>query len=198
MPVQGPLTNSNYTGDPVPFKTRVLTALTDALEEITPDNGYTSDLGEFTAEDGAPMRRTYRGRAFFGDNDPLPMVAVLERPDMSDELSEPPVEATTGAYEWNLIVQGFVQDNKADPTDDVYKLLADIRFRLGHERARKDDETGRLPNPLGFGGRRKGNRIEELSFGSGIVRPADEVSAKAYFWLGVTLKTIEDPLSPFL
>lgn len=196
MPTQGPLTDSEFTGDPVPFKTRVLTALTDAMREITPANGYTSDLSDFNDTDGAPMRRCYRGRAFFGENDPLPMVAVLERPDPADELADPPVESTTGAYEWNLIVQGFVEDDKDDPTDDVYVLLADIRFRLGQERARKDDD-GRLPNPLGFGGKRKRNRVEEISFGSGVVRPADEVSAKAYFWLGVTLKIIEDPLSPF-
>jgi hypothetical protein len=181
----------------VPFKRRVLDALTEVVASITPANGYTSDLGTFIHTDGAEMRRVYRGRAFFGDNDPLPMVAILERPDPADELAEPPRDSTTGTYDWNLIVQGFVQDDKDDPTDPAYIILADIRHRLAVERNRRDD-SGRIPNPLGFGGRRKHNRIEELSFGPGVVRPADEVSAKAYFWLGVTLKTFEDPLFPFL
>ena len=196
MAPAGPLTGIEDPENAVPFKLRALTALTDALAEISKDNGYSHDLGEFVADDGAMMRRTYRGRAFFGDSDPLPMVAVLERPDPADELAEPPADTSTGAYEWNLIVQGFVQDDKQDPTDPAYKLLADIRFRLAHERTRKD-ETGRVADPLGLGGRRKKNRVEALEFGSGVVRPADEVSAKAYFWLGVTLRLIEDPLFPF-
>lgn len=181
----------------IPFKRRVLDALTDALAEITPANGYNSDLAPFMHPDGAMMRRVYRGRAFFGDNDPIPMVAILERPDPADELAEPPRDSNNGSYDWNLIVQGFVQDDKDDPTDPAYLLLADVRHRLAVERARRD-ESGRLPDPLGFGGRRRPNRIEELSFGPGVVRPADEVSAKAYFWLGVTLKTFEDPLFPFV
>lgn len=197
MAIEGPLTGIVDPQTAIPFKKRVLIALTNALAEITPANGYATDLGEFTHDDGAQMRRVYRGRAFFGDGDPLPMVAVLERPDPADELAEPPRDSQTGSYDWNLIVQGFVEDDKDDPTDTAYALLADVRHRLGLERARKDAERGRIPDPFGFGGNRKRNRIEELSFGPGIVRPADEVSAKAYFWLGVTLKTIEDPLFPF-
>lgn len=181
----------------VPFKTRVLTALTQALEEITPANGYETNLAPFTHSDGQLMKRVYRGRAFFGENDPLPMVAILERPDPADPLAEPPMISNAGSYDWNLIVQGFVQDDKTDPTDDAYALLADVRRRLAVERARKDS-AGRIADPLGFGGRREKNRIEDLSFGPGVVRPADEVSAKAYFWLGVTLRTIEDPLFPFV
>lgn len=181
----------------VPFKTRALTALSEAIEEITPANGYETDLGRFTHADGQEMRRVYRGRAFFGENDPLPMVAILERPDPADPLAEPPMLANTGTYDWNLIVQGFVQDDKDDPTDEAYALLADVRRRLAIEQARKE-ETGRIADPLGLGGRRERNRIEHLSFGPGVVRPADEVSAKAYFWLGVTLRTIEDPLFPFV
>jgi hypothetical protein len=182
----------------LPFKLRALNVLTDILAEITPANGYTTDLAPFTHTDGQEMRRVYRGRAFFGDSDPLPMVAVLERPDPADELAEPPVDSRSGSYDWNLIIQGFVDDNGTDPTDAAYVLLADVRRRLAVERDRRDTETGRVPDPLGLGGKRKSNRIEAISFGPGVVRPADEVSAKAYFWLGVTLKMIEDPLFPFV
>ena len=180
----------------IPFRTRVLTALTDALEEITPANGYINDLGTFNGPDGAPMKRVYRGRGFFGANDPCPMVAVLEPPDDAEALAEQPATARATPFYWKLIVQGDVLDDKMNPTDPAYGLLADVRRRLAVERDRRDSE-GRLPDPLGFGGKRQKNRIEELSFGTGIVRPPDEISAKAYFWLGVTLKTIEDPLFPF-
>ncbi|MDR7062016.1 MULTISPECIES: hypothetical protein [unclassified Sphingopyxis] len=180
----------------IPFRTRVLTALTAALEEITPGNGYITDLSEFNAPDGQPMKRVYRGRGFFGASDPCPMVAVLEPPEDAEAVAAQPALARTTPFNWRLIVQGDVQDDKANPTDPAYALLADVRRRLAMERERKD-ESGKLPDPLGFGGRREKNRIEELSFGAGIVRPPDEISAKAYFWLGVTLKTIEDPLFPF-
>lgn len=182
----------------IPFRTRVLTALTEALEEIVPANGYQSDLGEFvSSQDGQPMKRVYRGRAFFGDSDPLPMVCVLEPPQDPDMIGEAPMLSNTTAFYWKLIVQGFVQDDKTNPTDKAYLLLAEVRQRLAVERARKGGENNRLPDPLGFGAVRPKNRIEELAFGTGITRPADEISAKAYFWLDVTLKTIEDPLFPF-
>lgn len=180
----------------IPFRTRVLTALTDALAEITPDNGYITNLATFNAPDGAPMARVYRGRGFFGASDPCPMVAVLEPPEDAEAVAEQPATARATPFYWRLIVQGDVPDDKENPTDPAYALLADVRRRLALERDRKD-ATGRLPDPLGFGGRREKNRIEELSFGAGIVRPPDEISPKAYFWLGVTLKTIEDPLFPF-
>lgn len=180
----------------IPFRTRVLTALTDALEEITPANGYLSDLSEFVADDGAPMKRVYRGRGFFGASDPCPMVNLIEPPEAAEEVAKQPPTARSTAVYWNLLAQGDVPDDKANPTDLAYALLADVRRRLAIERDRKDG-TGRLPDPLGFGGRREKNRVEELSFGAGIVRPPDEISPKAYFWLGVTLKVIEDPLFPF-
>lgn len=180
---------------PLPFRARVKHALCACLEEISPVHGFRSDLTEFVHEDGQPMKRVYRGRAFFGDNDPLPMVAILERPDPNDPLADPPLGARKQSYEFNLIVQGFVEDDKSNPTDDADILLSDVKMRLARERDRKDP-TGKLPDPLGFGPR-GANRVEELSFGAGVVRPADEVSSKAYFWLGVTLKVIEDPLSPF-
>jgi len=41
------------------------------------------------------------------------------------------------------------------------------------------------------------NRLLELSFDAGVSRPADEISARAYFWLGLRLRLIEDPLFPF-
>lgn len=180
----------------IPFRTRVLTALTEALEEITPANGYISNLAEFDADDGAPMKRVYRGRGFFGANDPCPLVSVIEPPEDAEEVAKQPPSARATPFYWRLLVQGDVPDDKANPADPAYALLADVRRRLAIERDRKDP-TGRLPDPLGLGGKREKNRIEELSFNAGIVRPPDEISPKAFFWLGVTLKVIEDPLFPF-
>lgn len=181
----------------IPFRARVKAAITACLEEITPANGYHSDLAAFLHSDGAQMKRVYRGRAFFGAGDPLPMVAVLERPDPADPLADPPLPARRQSYDWHLVVQGFVADDKLNPTDPADILLCDVKRRLAIERDRRDP-SGKLPDAFGLGGRREKNRIEELSFGAGVVRPADEVSANAYFWLGLTLSVIEDPLFPFV
>ena len=182
--------------DDIPFRARVKTAITACLEEITPANGYQRDLGEFVHTDGATMKRVYRGRAFFGDSDPLPMLALLERPDPADPLADPPFPARKQTYDWNLILQGFVADDKLNPTDPADVLLSDVKRRLAVERDRRDPQ-GKIPDPFGLGGRREHNRVEQLSFGAGVVRPADEVSTRAYFWLGLTLRIIEDPLFPF-
>jgi len=181
----------------LPFRTRVKMALTDALAEITPAAGYITDLSPTVHDDGQPMRRVTRGRAFFGDGDPLPMVAILERPDPSMEAGDPPQGARVHTSLWELLVQGFARDEGEDPTDEADALLADVKRRLAVERERRA-VNGRFPDPLGLGDRHAKNRVEELSFGTGVVRPADEISAKAYFWLGVRLKLIEDPLFPFV
>jgi len=186
--------------DPIPFRTLCMTALTDALSEITPANGYHNDLSVFPSPvDGQPQRRVFRGRAFFGDDDPLPMVAVLERPEEGEALAQDHSHSPKTPFDWGLLVQGFVDDTGTDPTDKAYLLLADVRHCLEVERLRKSGAAGRRnqADPLGLGIGRGTNHIEKLSYGAGIVRPADEISAKAYFWLGVTLRIVEDPLLPF-
>ena len=114
----------------IPFRTRVLTAFTAALEEITPANGYLSDLSDFVHTDGQPMKRVYRGRAYFGDSDPLPMVSVLEPREEGDPFTVQPVLAIADPFDWRLLVQGFVEDDKTNPTDPAYTLLSDVRRRL--------------------------------------------------------------------
>ncbi|WOE76320.1 hypothetical protein [Alterisphingorhabdus coralli] len=171
-------------------------AITDALEEITAAGNYTFDLSPFTDEDGQTVHRVNRGRVFFGDSDPLPMVAILERPEESEELTDPNPLPTASLFNYHLVIQGFLNDNKDNPTDDAHILLADVRRRLAIERARKD-QNQRLPDPFGLGSKREYNRIDDFDFGAGLVRPPDEVSAKSYFWLPVKMKLIEDPLYPF-
>ncbi len=180
----------------LPFKLRVLHALTDALKDIQPNNdaGYVSDLRDFDPGDGASQSRVFRGRAWFGDTDPLPMVSVLEGTSPADDVDEPPVDTTTGEYDWPILVQGFVDDDPLNPTDPAYLLLADVRQRLAAERTRKAPGT-RTNDPFGLGldGR---NRVVSLKVGPGVVRPADEVSARAYFWLTLVLRITDNAAAP--
>jgi len=176
-----------------PFKLRVLHALTECIKGVTPANGYTYDLADYDADDGgSPMERVFRGRPWFGDTDPIPMVSVLEPVEEADFLFIPAVDDASGTYDWPLLVQGFVNDDPMHPTDPAYRLMRDVRRRLLAEKKRK--APGRqVLDPLGSRAFDLPNcRVNELRVSSGKVRPADDVSAKAYFWLVVTLNITED------
>jgi len=184
--------------DPLPFKLRVLRALTDCLKTITPANGYVFNMADFDPGDGVMTSRVYRGRMAFGDDgdgggDPLPMISVLEGVSPADENGDAPYDCTVGEYDWDLLIQGFVEDDKQNPTDPAYLLLADVRQRLAEERQRKspNDPTSRFI--LGF----EEDQITSLSFGFGVVRPADDVSAKAWFWLPVQLRIVDNASDPY-
>lgn len=177
-----------------PFKLQVLYALTDALKTITPANGYQYDLADFVDDEGVTMERVYRGRAWFGDSDPIPMVSVLEAGDPFDPVVEFPSDAAMNADDWNLNVQGFVHDDKKHPTDPAYRLLADIRKCLAQQASRK---LGRQPDPLGLGSPSNPNRVVQMRFGSGTVRPADDISAKAWLWIPVQLRIVERAADPY-
>lgn len=180
----------------VPFKLRVLRAMTAAIKTVTVDNGYVSDLADYDGDDDVTLSRVFRGRAWFGEDDPLPMVSVLEGVSPADEVDqEPPVDTSTGEYDWSLLVQGFVADDPANPTDAAYVLMADVRQRLAVEKTRKAPGT-QQPDPfgLGLGGK---NRITKLSIGSGVVRPADDISSRAYFWLTVVLRIVDNASTPY-
>lgn len=175
-----------------PFKLRVLHALTDCIKEVTPANGYTFDLADFMAADDVMTARVYRGRPWFGDTDPIPMVSVLEPVEEGDLFFVPPPDDSTGSYDWPLLVQGFVNDDPLNPTDPAYRLMRDVRRRLAREKLRKKPGMN-TTDPLGtsqFG--LPGCRVSDMKISTGKVRPADDVSAKAYFWMVVTLTITED------
>lgn len=159
-----------------PFRLRVLKALSAALEEINPDNGYSFDM----------RGNVFRGRDMFGDSDPVPMISVLEAIDEKAQIPSPEGGAhSTGP--WELLVQGFLDDDLVHPTDPAHLLMAEVKKRLVQERVRE-----RQRNILGMGG-----KVTELRFSSGVVRPPDEDSAKAYFWLRLTLVLVENLLDPY-
>lgn len=159
-----------------PFRIRVLEALTFSLEQITPANGYTSDL----------TGSVFRGRDTFDRDDPLPMVSILE-----SIVEKPVLQAPMGGgqfkTDWELLLQGWTVDDKTHPTDPGQHLLAEVKKRLAEERRREDGY-----DILGMQG-----KITEIKFSTGVVRPADEVSARAYFWLKVELSMVENLLDPY-
>ena len=162
---------------PTPFRLEALKRLTAVLEEITTGNGYSQDM----------TGRVFRGRAIFGDNDPVPMLSILEVPQPPEQIP-PPASGTTYKGDWDLVIQGFLPDDRENPTDPAHYLLADVKRRLAEEKrkGRKDFVH------LGFK-----NAVTGIEIGPGVVRPPDEVSDKAYFWLTVTLQVVDDLTDPF-
>lgn len=161
-----------------PFRLRVLKALSDKIASVSSEDGYNYTL------DG----RVFRGRLMFGDDDPIPLVSVVEAP-----LPDDPIPAPNGSPHWvgpwNLYIQGWVDDDKDNPTDPAHRLMADVRKVIALER------RNALPrnNILGMGG-----RVLDIRFGGCSVRPAEEfVSAYANFMLAVTLQIAENLDDPY-
>ncbi len=171
-----------------PFRLRVLKALTERLQQITPANGYVSDLSNFVAADGLTSARVFRGRDSFGDSDELPFVSILEdfRPD---EQSTGGQDATKGKGQWRLLIQGFVSDDRNNPTDPAYTLAADVVKALAAISRDRYDILG-LGETMPC--------IHKLTFKQPVVRPADgEVSSTAFFFITLNLELVENLENPF-
>lgn len=163
-----------------PARLQATLNMTNVLKTITPANGYVSDIGQ----------NVYRGRLYYGAESPVPMLAVLEVPIPLDQsMPKAPTGVSTGP--WELMIQGWVDDDKNNPTDPAHVLLADVKKCLVAERARGYDWERPEDGIFGLG-----RIVTDLYIGAGVVRPPEEISAKAYFWLTVTLdlaENLEDP-----
>jgi hypothetical protein len=163
----------------------ILRALTTHLEGITTDNGYAYDL------DG----RVFRGRAQFGDDIPLPCLSIIEAPRPDEQ---PVVGGHERAYwseDWTLLVQGWVEDDKINPTDPAYELKAAVEHRLSSILAIRNDRGTPL-DPTAY---RLGNRVSHIAIGPGMVSPPrPNISAKAFFYLPVVLKIAVSTTAPYV
>jgi len=165
-----------------PFRLRVLQGLTKTIEGVNPDNGYEFDLRD----------RVFRGRMFYGENDPLPMVSILEPPIPLEALSTQPGNPHASS-QWELLVQGFVPDDHQNPSDPAYRMMAEVKSAIVKERINHSF--------FGFGFRGPGstsrNSVNNIQIGQGAVRPADEVSGRSFFWLSLLLQLTEDLSNPY-
>ena len=172
-----------------PLRLRIMKALTDVLEEITPANGYQYDLSDRRApgkQNDLMSRAVFRGVGVTGVDYPLPMLTILEVP-VPDDPSASQYDNPVQEADWRLLVQGFVEDDPSNPTDPAHRLMADVKKRLGIEKKKNRDF-----DLLGMG-----DSVTNLTMGQGVVRPPDELSAKAYFWLDLRLKVVEDTENPY-
>jgi hypothetical protein len=161
------------------------------LSNLLGTTNYTHiDSQDRTQNKVTPMAgRVYRGRGIFGNETDTPFISILEAP-IPAETNMAPRGGSDVTGDWELVVQGFVQDDKYNPTDPAHPLLAQVKKVLALER-RKQDWDDPSEGILGLG-----QTVDNLYIGSGVVRPADELSATAYFWLTLTVTMIEDLTDP--
>ena len=170
------------TATVVPFRLRVVRALTAVLQGITPENGYHHDLSN----------SVYRGRLIFGDSDPIPLVSIIEAPLPDEPVSTSPANPVWKG-EWRFMIQGWVDDDKLNPTDPAHWLLADVKRALAIERKANAIRPGYGNNLLGMAG-----RVEDVRIGECVVRPAEEhVNELANFLLSVSLVIAENMADPY-
>lgn len=168
-----------------------LKALTSFLRsEVAVANGYKHDLTEES--------QVSRGRMFYTKNEPLPQVSILENidPDRYPRVAGGrDYDMPVTAEEWVLLLNGWVEDDKVNPTDPAYELMADVRKALAKLRRRPRPDMADFDNPhFNLGG-----LISGLSLEAGIARPPiEQVSEKAMFWMRVKLKFTEDQNDPYL
>jgi hypothetical protein len=177
-----------------------LKALTTYLAtEITLDNGYKHDLSTLPPdEDGVEVRRVVRGRDLFDDDDPVPMVSILESPN-PDRFPNLAGKEDSGEADqkdkWIIYFQGWVNDDKDNPTDPAYELMADVKKALA-KLTRLKTETGSPMYPDIF---LLGGLIADMGYEPGTVRPPapEYQSSKAFFWMRVILEFVEDFNDPY-
>lgn len=155
---------------------RILKAITSVLQGVTPVNGFQHDLS------GA----VYRGRLIFAEDTLLPAVSLLETLNPDRDM------ATVGGNvkrrqkdKWHLLVQGWCLDDIHNPTDPAHNLMADVKKRLSRI---LDDSTADYL---------LGGLIEEAELEPGVVRPPDETSSRAFFYLRLVVHVVEKLDDPY-
>jgi hypothetical protein len=175
---------------PYPTRLRTLMGLTTIIKSVRPANSYTNDLSDFSDDQGETQTRVFRGRNVFGQDDPIPMVCILENPHTEPTQHESPRGSTVVIGPWEILIQAFVKDDKVNPSDPAHMLMAEVKQALIRERRQREG------NPdyslLGMG-----RAVTDIVVGTGVVRPPDDVSDKACFWLMLTLHMAEDMENPF-
>lgn len=155
-------------------------------QEVSEANGYKHSL----------ENAVFRGRMFSTNNDPLPMVTILENidPDRHPGRAGGENQHAMTNENWVLLVQGWAVDDKVNPCDTAYELMADVRKALAKLKQRPNPVTGGPENPEYL----LGGLIAGMTMEPGIARPPiEQVSSKAFFWMRVVLKFVEDPNDPY-
>jgi len=156
----------------------ILKTLTSLIQSITPDQGYAYDLSE----------SVFRGRSIYGNEDALPMISILESPVPETGTTAGWLKSTR-KVEWELLIQGWVKDDRYNPLDPAYDLSAAVQLQLGKVLS-FDSVKGKPNYPEWY---MLGGLIQDFDFASPVHRPPTEgLSDKAFFFLPVKVCLVED------
>lgn len=171
---------------PNPKQLRILIALTDHIMGIKPSNGYDVDLSG--VDDGGFPIHVFRGQSVFGEDQPTPFVTILEslRPDPRPQSAG--MQKTNRQDVWELLVQGWVDAKRQYPTDDLYRLKAQVEKRLA------EIQFASSGQPI----YRLGGLIIDLQIGPGVVRAATpQVGGAESFYLPLFVTYYINVADPF-
>lgn len=165
-----------------------LRALTDYLaREITEANGYQHNLDEDSVR---------RGILIWDDSDPVPAISILENidPDRFPRKAGDDYDAGYSKSQWILLIQGWVKDDKLNPTDPAYYLMADVQKALAKLVKRANPMSAEVDGPDYL----LGGLIAGMTMEPGIARPPmAELSKRAFFWMRIVLDFVEDATDPY-
>ena len=182
----------------IPIRLQIIRALTEVIKGVNPTNlmveGDSSSAYEFDLRDDDstnPSRpRVSRGRLHLGDEEPLPMVSIIEPPMSADGVSTQRQPDNTGhASQWDLIIQGWAQDDPWNPSDVGYQFMQEVRCAIAKQKKRGRNGDTLI---LGF----DQHRIENLTIGSPVIRPNEHISEQAVFYFVITITFCEDTATP--
>lgn len=169
-----------------PRQLDILKRLTAHIATISPASGWDFDL----------TTSVFRGRRVYGDNDPVPMVSIVEHLQGDGDIATAGDFGHVSHENWLLLVQGWIKATSDHPTDDAYKLKAQVMSKL-NEINRLSPSNGEPMYPAAY---LLGRTIESLRIGPGIVSgPMPEFSpVLAFFYLPLTVGLVVDNDDLFL
>ena len=173
---------------PVAKRSAILMKLTQHLQPIEYDsyNGNHYSLAS----------SVFRGRTVFGDEVHEPFLTILEKPR---QLIGPVAGDSKVVRDdtWDLLIQGFATDDKKNPLDPGYELLAHVEQRMSRLLLQKTNGGGPVypdEHLLGLKG-----LVTGLSFIIPIVRPPEvDVSDTAFFYMPLSIGVKTDMATPFI
>lgn len=169
---------------------RVLKALTAIVECINPTN---EDPATGAAFDIDLRGAVWRGRSVFGQETAgKHFVSILEAPQPINGLAADD-HHTTRSEQWRLLVQGFVPDDKENPTDPAYDLKAKVEMQLARIVKLNKQGDGEYPEDFLLNG-----LVSKLVIGQGVVRPpTKDISPTAFMYIPLTVEITTDVTNPY-
>jgi hypothetical protein len=167
-----------------PLRLAVLKKLTALIETVTTANGYLYNLNGCV----------FRGRTTFGETDPIPLISLLE-----GESPEPTNLAGANNNQrermWSIILQGWVENDHANPSDNAYLLAAEVERALGQVTAVNRQGDAAVPDWYLLGGTL---RVTRFVIGAPVVRPPSEgIEKHATFYMPLLIGLAEKAGEPY-